>query len=479
MKSPRFDYSADEVLASLCRSSLYDFLKTFWHYAVMDKPVYNWHIEYLCGELQTIAERVFRGDKKEYDLVVNIAPGTTKSLIFSIMFPAWVWTRMPHARVITASYAFTLAVQFSRKSRDIVLSDLYQRLFPDIKLRDDQNSKHHYVNTQGGERYATGIDGMLLGMHGHFHIVDDPVTTKQTLSALELANANRFMEEVLPSRKTDKEVTVMALVMQRLAENDPAGERLAQADKLPARHVCLPGELTDEVKPVEARAYYVDGLMDPVRLGEIALAEAEAKGDFYYASQILQHPIPRGTATFLTERLKIHDPPGKYKRVVRAWDKAGTLFGGAFTVGTKIAEDFDGRYWVLDVRRVQLDSGKREALIRRTAQEDGKKVRVVLEEEPGSGGKQSAQGSVRNLAGFTVTVVKVGRSDGDKETRADAFSAQVNVGNVSLAPGHWNRDYVHELNYFPRSKYKDQVDSSSLGFNAIAGRKIRVGGLGS
>lgn len=469
--------SEDEITAALCRGSFYEFVRTFWHTVEKQNPVWNWHIKYLCDELQAVAERVFRGEKRAYDLLINISPGTTKSTLVSILFPAWIWTRMPSARIINVTYSFHLSTGFSRKSRDCIISDLYRRLYPDIVIRDDQKAKHHYLNTLGGERFATGVDGVVMGLHAHFILVDDPINPKGAVSDAVLNTTNTYMEETLPSRMTDKSVTPTVLVMQRLAENDPAGEMLEQArlGKRKVRHVCLPAELTEDVNPPECRKYYVDGLFDPKRLGHEVLNGII--NEFVLASQYLQKPIPRGTATFLVDKIKIEPPPTKFRRLVRAWDKAATLKGGAFTVGTKVGIDMDGRYWVLDVIRVQLDSGRREKLIRETAARDGKKVRVALEQEPGSGGMHSAETTVKSLAGYSVVAVRVGSSDGDKETRAYGASSQVNVGNVSIVSADWNRDWIQELRFFPRSKYKDQVDSFSLGMNLLSGKVVKIGVL--
>jgi predicted phage terminase large subunit-like protein len=97
---------------------------------------------------------------------------------------------------------------------------------------------------------------------------------------------------------------------------------------------------------------------------------------------------------------------------------------------------------------------------------DGHKVIVGVEQEPGSGGKESAENTVRNLAGY---VVRVDRPSGDKAQRADPYSTQVNSGNVYMVKGEWNRAYIEELRFFSllNSKEKDQVDASSGGFKLL------------
>src|SRR5688572_470905 len=94
----------DDLAQSICRESFYHFVKEFWEVLIPEELVPNWHIKFLCDEAQKLAERIFRRLPKEHDMVVNIPPGTTKSTIFSIMFPAWLWTRQPELRVISACY---------------------------------------------------------------------------------------------------------------------------------------------------------------------------------------------------------------------------------------------------------------------------------------------------------------------------------------------------------------------------------------
>lgn len=48
----------DAVEASLCRDSFFDFVQRFWSEIISEEPVWNWHIGYLCNELQRVAERV-------------------------------------------------------------------------------------------------------------------------------------------------------------------------------------------------------------------------------------------------------------------------------------------------------------------------------------------------------------------------------------------------------------------------------------
>jgi phage terminase large subunit-like protein len=102
------------------------------------------------------------------------------------------------------------------------------------------------------------------------------------------------------------------------------------------------------------------------------------------------------------------------------------------------------------------------------AQLDSAKIRggyeIVVEQEPGSGGKESVEFTIRNPAGFRVVPDKV---TGSKQVRAEPFAAQVQAGNVRLVAGDWHYAYLDELESFPAGKYRDQVDASSGAFNRL------------
>ena len=129
----------------------------------------------------------------------------------------------------------------------------------------------------------------------------------------------------------------------------------------------------------------------------------------------------------------------------------------------------NGHWVVEDVKRGQWSTHERESIIRETAEVDGGRCKVWVEQEPGSGGKESAEGTIRNLAGYSVYSE---RPTGDKVFRADPYSVQVNVGMVSLLAGPWNAKYIEEHRFFPYSTFKDQVDASSGAFSKLVARRI-------
>jgi predicted phage terminase large subunit-like protein len=122
----------------------------------------------------------------------------------------------------------------------------------------------------------------------------------------------------------------------------------------------------------------------------------------------------------------------------------------------------------MDVKRGRWASEEREDIILSTAKSDGVEVKIYYEQEPGSGGKQSAEATTKNLTGFTAYA---DLPHGDKVYRADPFSVSVNNGQVSLLKGEWNKEYIEEFRFFPFSMYKDQVDASSGAYSKLTGSK--------
>ena len=156
-------------------------------------------------------------------------------------------------------------------------------------------------------------------------------------------------------------------------------------------------------------------------------------------------------------------------RVVRYWDKAATAGGGDHTAGVRIKE-YNGLYFVEDVTYGQWSSFTREKTIQNVASQDGKDVPIYLEQEPGSSGKDSAQYTIRDLAGYKAYADPV---SGSKLERAKPFSAQCEAGNVKIVRGDWNEFYLDRLHNFSGEDGDDDdvVDASSGAFNKLQTRQ--------
>jgi predicted phage terminase large subunit-like protein len=187
-----------------------------------------------------------------------------------------------------------------------------------------------------------------------------------------------------------------------------------------------------------------------------------------------QHPIIVGGGQLPIEKLKVLPvfDRSKVTHTIRYWDKAGTDAAdnedAAYTAGARVHSMIDGTYVISHMVRGQWAALERETKIKTWAEADEAMFpghEIYCEQEPGSGGKESAESTIRNLAGFRVYADKV---TGHKEVRAEPFCAQVQGGNVYLVAGEWISDFLDECEVWPAAKWKDQVDAASGAFNKIA-----------
>jgi len=158
-----------------------------------------------------------------------------------------------------------------------------------------------------------------------------------------------------------------------------------------------------------------------------------------------------------------------YRQITaRGWDLAASTLSGDWTVGVLVSRDKAGHFYVEHVDRFQGSPRQVEDKLRTTAEMDGQSVQIALPQDPGQAGKAQAQALARLLAGFRVQAHPV---TGSKTTRAAAFSAQVEAGNVSVLRGDWNEVFFNELQAFPTGRYDDQVDAVVDAFSALLAQK--------
>lgn len=461
----------DSIQAERCRRSFYYFVQTFWETIDPEPLLLNWHMQFICNHMQRVAEGVFRREKSPYDLVINVSPGSSKSTIVTVMFPAWCWTRMASSRFICSSYAYPLSLALSVRCRDVVKSEKYKRLFPSLGIREGKGSKGYFGNSHGGDRYSTSTEGSVTGFHGHFIIVDDPLDPHGVRSELELHGCNRWFSEILSSRKVDKEIAVTIIVMQRLGIGDLTDYVLSRdLEKSPIKHICLPCDDSWEIKPACLKKKYSEkgGLMDPVRLSRATLDKfKEQLGPREYAGQFGQAPRAAEGNMFSRDKFTVVlAPPSKVVKKLRYFDKAGTEGGtGSQTAGVLLGLMENRKWIVLDCIAGRWEAEKRERIILNTAIADGLETEVVFEQEPGSGGKESAENTFKKLAGFKR---RADRVTGDKIVRAEPWSIEVMGGGVCLLKGSWNLPYIAEHEDFPQGKIKDRVDASSGAYAHLA-----------
>jgi hypothetical protein len=122
--------------------------------------------------LAQIFEDIANGKKKR--VIVNIAPRHGKSELISYLAPAWFLGKYPAKKIIMASHTADLAVNFGRRVRNLVGSDSYKDVFPDVELQADSKSASRWGTNYNGEYFAIGVGGALAGRGADLFIIDDP-----------------------------------------------------------------------------------------------------------------------------------------------------------------------------------------------------------------------------------------------------------------------------------------------------------------
>ena len=264
------------------RESLFLFFCEFWDVIIPDELHLNWHIEYLCAEIQKIAEGVISGSKENDDLVCNICPGTTKSTIL-IMFQAWLWTRKPDAVILANTISDKNATEFSQKFRDIIMSEKYKLYFPEIKIRRDSASYMRIKNTLGGARRQYTTKSKITGDHGHIRIDDDPMAFQDARSDAE---AERCIEgyKAYSTREKKNAYVPYILFMQRLSEQDTSNYVFKVKPNI--KKIVLPAWDNGKIYPDELKSRYINGYLNENHISKEFLEDKKLQlGDLQYMAE--------------------------------------------------------------------------------------------------------------------------------------------------------------------------------------------------
>ncbi|MDR2764334.1 MAG: terminase family protein [Tannerella sp.] len=452
---------ARKVQAFECTRDLFYFLKTFWSVIIREEPVFNWHIPYLCNELQMLGECIIRREEKPYDLIVNVPPGSTKSTVATIMFPAWLWANDPTLRIISNSYSTDLSEDHASKSRDIVMSELYRLLFPHVEIRHDSSGKSKYDTTQGGERRATSTSGGITGKHAHVIINDDPQDPRQAESEAYRRQAIE-RTKTLSSRKVNKRNTPMITIMQRLHDEDVTGYLLKRKGET-IRHICLPAELSDNVSPDELKKNYRNGLLDPARIGREVIAEARIDlGSRGYAGQYGQNPVADGGN--IVKREWFGKIPLAHFEAMRGHTPIHFFLDTAYDEKKESDNDpsgiiavckIQGKLYVYNGQKVYKEFPELCRFIVQYVKAYGYTGQSTVRIEP----KANGVSIVQQLRRQTKLNVTRGQSPVDsKMVRLTAQSAKIECGRVVLVEGVWNDGFLDEVCGFPAKKHDEYVD---------------------
>lgn len=464
----------DAVEREACEDSLFEFIKSFWGTIIKEEPIYNWHIEYLCGELEKLAHYIVNRLPKPYDLIINIPPGTTKSTICTVMFPAWLWIKDPTIRIISNSYSSDLSIEHAGKSRDVIWSDKYRRLFDEVQIRKDKSAVSRYENTKGGARYSTSTGGTITGKHAHVIINDDPLNPTQASSEADRKSANEHTK-TLSSRKVDKKNTPTITIMQRLHESDVTGYLLSKKAE-DIRHICLPAELSKKVKPTELKDRYVDGLLDPVRLDREVLKEAKKDlGSYGYANQFDQNSAPPEGGILKTHWFPLVDWKDEYNRL--AWN---TAIDSAYTENLdndesgmlQFAITTSNEVLIRYAEEVWLEFPELVKYTQTFSHTHGYTSKSMIYVEPKASGKSLVQAVKRST---TINIKDDVSPFKDKVARATDISPIAESGRIKLIKGAWNDTFLNQVKTFPNG-LKGLIDCLVIAANKVKKKKSSWGG---
>ncbi|SNR92054.1 hypothetical protein [Hymenobacter mucosus] len=451
----------EELLADLCRERFYDFFLEFWETIEATELVPNWHIEYICDQLQQVYETWERKESQP-DVLINVPPGSSKSTTVTQLFPAWLWVKNAAIRTISSSYAADLSTAHAVKTRDCITSDKFQRVFPGlIEIKSDEGGKTAYRNTKMGQRFTTSTGGRVTGMHGDFIIVDDPINPEEAESETTRIRANRFVSKTLSTRKTNKKRTVTIMVMQRLHELDPAGEWISKKPVL--RHICLPAEASADIRPPEAVQYYVEGLLDVNRLDQEAILKAKQDlGSYGYAGQFAQRPSPEGGGKLKKAwfgRISWPDFLVLTKGQPVVWefdaDTALTKKQKNDPTGLQASAFVGNTLYIRKFEWVRLEMGPLCRHIPEFVQGNGYGAGSMLYIEPKANGISTVQTIRENTK---LNVVEAPPPTDDKVTRANSIAPFCESLRVVLIDGSWCEPWLDEVSTFPNAAHDESVD---------------------
>lgn len=447
-----------EAIRARCQT-LSGFVREAWHVLEPNATFsHNWHIDDICRHLEAVTDgRINR-------LLINVPPGSMKSLLVSVFWQAWEWgpKGLHSLRYLTTSFNEIPVKRDTRKTRDLIMSDWYQSLWPEVRLT--RTAELSFANSHTGTREGVPF-GSLTSQRGDRLILDDPHSVETAESETERQNTTRKFREGAINRLNDQERSAIVVIMQRLHEDDISG--VIQKLGMGYTHLMLPMEFEADRRCVTSIGFtdprsYEGELLDPARMPRETVDKLKRDTTEYaYAGQYQQRRAPREGGIFKRHWFDVVPaaPAGVLKS--RAWDLAATKSStAAYTAGVKLSV-LNGTYYIEDVVRERGSPADVERLIKRIAISDGLGCRISIPQDPGQAGKSQVAAFAKLLAGFNC---RFSPETGDKQSRALPVSAQAEVGNVKLVKGDWNAAFLEEITSFPSGTYKDQTDALSRAF---------------
>jgi predicted phage terminase large subunit-like protein len=476
------------------------------------KYQHGWHIDFICAHLEAITDGVELDNGELYNrLLVNVPPGTMKSLLCGVFWPAWEWgpRNMPHLRYVCASHSLDLAIRDGLRMRRLITSDWYQKRWGDrVNLTSDQNQKTKFENTATGFRQAAAA-GSITGARGDRVIIDDPHSVDGANSDAQRESTVQWFLEAVPTRLNNPDSSAIVVIMQRLHEADVSGVILDK--RLGYDHVMLPMML-DKTRVYPTKLGIVDPreedgeLLFPARFPqEVVDRDSKVMGPYATAGQFQQEPTPRGGGVIKAQWWETWMEEGypAFDYILASIDTAYTaktendpsamtvwgIFSG--DIATMRAENFvsaRGKFKSVEDEAARFDEGIRirdlleynpesvprvmlmgawqeklelSALVEKVAASCRKmKVDKLLVEGKASG--LSVAQEIRRLHGnedWAVQIINPGSLD--KLARVYSIQHLFSEGMIFAPDRHWADMVIRQCEIFPKGKNDDLVDTVS------------------
>jgi predicted phage terminase large subunit-like protein len=404
-------------------------------------------------------EKVARGECKR--LIINMPPRHTKSEFASYLLPAWFLGKFPHKKVIQTSHTAELAVGFGRKVRNLVDSDVFHEIFPDVSLRADSQAAGRWNTSANGDYFAIGVGGAVTGKGADILIIDDPHSEQE--AALAEVNPEIYdkVYEWYTSgpRQRLQPGGAIIIVMTRWSKKDLTGQVIKAATQRGG----------DDWEVIEFPAILPSS--NPLwpefwSLKELMALKDELPNQKWMA-QYMQSPTSEAAAIVKREWWQIweHDSPPHCEFVLQAWDTAFEKnnradYSACTTWGVFYQEDDAG----VSQANIILLNAFRDRMefpsLKKKAVEEFKEWdpdSIIVEK------KASGSPLIYEMRAMGIPVQEFTPSKGnDKISRLNAVSDIFASGRVWVPNTRWAEEVVDEVASFPGGEHDDYVDSVSL-----------------
>lgn len=454
----------DELLADitklntrLCENSLAEFTKQAWFIIEPEtKLEWNWHLDTLCAYLEATMDPQIHLTR----LIINVPPGSLKSVLVSVMFPAWMWIKYPQKRVLGVANAQDLSIRDSRRTKQIITDPWYTDQWP-LMLKSDQSAKTNYENSIGGFRVSLGITANITGKRGDVILIDDPHDAVTAQSELQRQTVLTTYDTKLSTRVNSQQHSVIILIMQRLHHLDLTGHLLNKT-KTKWTHVVMPMHYDQHFSYNAAKDLGKPEFDDPRKPDELlfpAIFPAdvvekleEDLGTYGAAGQIEQQPSVKGGGILREDWFRVLPDDVDLPVCEHIFISCDTAYSekdmiknsySAFTTWGVFWNKAQQRDCVLllDVWFDRVDYPELRA--RAKEMDKDKKPDVWLIEK-----KASGQSLIQDLRQSGL-LVRTYSPDKDKISRAYAVQPMLESGQVWIPDRKWARSFTYLMSTFP------------------------------